>query len=153
MIVERLRRVARNDAMITLNEFTRWTGITGPTIAHYFGSWTKLRERADLPSGRRKSPGFSENELMLEFNRVVIELGRLPRTRTEFFRWSRISRTAYRRCYGEWKDVVAEYRKFLSRVGQGRPGIACDIPDTRSLYSPTACSFDCSRPLPPGGTT
>jgi hypothetical protein len=134
LIVERLRHTARKDPMITLADFTRWTGISGPTVAQYFGSWTRLREHADLPPGRRKRPGFSEEALMQEFNRVVIELSRLPRNCTEFFRWSRISKRPYMRVYQNWKGIVGSYRVYLSRVGQGRKGVACDIPDTRSLY-------------------
>jgi hypothetical protein len=134
IIVERLRHTARKDPMITQAEFTRWTGITAPTVTRYFGSWARLREHADLPSGRRKRPGFSEEALMQEFNRVVIELSRLPRGSTEFCRWSRISKWPYVRAYQNWKGIVAAYKAYLYRIGQGRPGVACDIPDTRSLY-------------------
>jgi hypothetical protein len=133
-IVERLRHAARKDPMITQAEFYRWTGITGGTVARYFGSWARLREHADLPAGQRKRPGFSEEALMREFNRAVIELGRLPRGPTEFYRWSRISCGPYLRVYHNWEGIVVAYRAFLYRIGQGRPGIACDIPDTRSLY-------------------
>ena len=71
---------------------------------------------------------------MREFNRVVIQLGRFPRCFTEFFRWSRISKPPYLKHYANWKGILVAYRAFLSRIRQGRPGIACDIPDTHSLY-------------------
>jgi hypothetical protein len=63
----------------------------------------------------------------------VIELWRIPRCE-EFFRWSRISRGPYMRVYQNWKGIVGSYRAYLSRVRQGRPGVACEVPERRSLY-------------------
>jgi hypothetical protein len=96
---------------LTLLEFTRRTRIDATTFRRHCGSWNAFRESLGLA---RNAPGpgrrYSDAELIVEYHRVVLKLGRLPSER-EFARLARMPYQQLRWRFGRWREV----KKLLTR--------------------------------------
>jgi hypothetical protein len=80
-LIQAAKQAAQDSSVpLTLKEFVRRTGISEWFIERFFpkGRWSELRTLAGIRRGKVGPLGFSDDDLLAEFHRVVTEEGQIP---------------------------------------------------------------------------
>lgn len=112
-LIERLRTYAKSADLffVSIEGFSKATGIAETTIINHFGSWKTFCERAKLAPRYQRT--VSKEELFENLNRIWKALGRQPRAKEIKQPLSPISISRYHKEFKKpWYDICLE---FLSR--------------------------------------
>ncbi|ADG66857.1 hypothetical protein Plim_1014 [Planctopirus limnophila DSM 3776] len=122
-ILRSLRKlVERLGPEISLQRFTRETGISTTKVFAHWQSWSHLRRYAGL---KRRAPMpkiYTDEELLREMNRVCGEINHYP-TRSEFDRLARLKWQTLERRFGPKEQIIRVYREWLHphQAGLSKP--------------------------------
>lgn len=108
-----------NGGVLSRADFERCAGISQYHIYQLFpkGGWAEVRTLAGIGKHTMDHPRLTDDSILMEYHRVVRELGRLPRSWAEFGDTASISADVIRRRFGGSKGVIAQYRTWLGNRG------------------------------------
>ncbi len=112
-IIKELQRVAneKKSNRITRSEFSANTGISSWQIYQMFEGWREACQLAGLEPNQQNIPIDNEN-LFEEMSRVFLRCGEIC-TKTKFGKISKYSVDTYKKHFGQWKEVLFAFRKWL----------------------------------------
>ncbi|ODA28488.1 hypothetical protein [Planctopirus hydrillae] len=122
-ILKSLRElVERLGPEISLQRFTRETGISTTKVFAHWQSWSHLKRYAGLKPRAPMPKIYTDEELLREMNRVCCEINHYP-TCSEFDRLARVKWQTLERRFGLKDEVIKAYRKWLHphQAGMSKP--------------------------------
>jgi hypothetical protein len=122
-IINEIKRVAREKGSdsITRSEFYTNTGISSWQIYQRFEGWAEACQLAGLMPNQ-KCVRISDDILFEEMNRVFLSQGAII-TRTKFDKQSKYSVDTYKKHFGNWRETLLAFRKWLEQRGEESPFI------------------------------
>jgi len=114
-IIEAARRAAaESDDPLSRSDFIRRTGISEWQINRFFpkGRWTEVKNLAGIERHPMDKQSRSDQELLSEFHKVVLEIGDIP-TWSIFASKAGVSADSIRRRFGGLQGTLKAYREWL----------------------------------------
>ncbi len=101
------------DGPVSVHRFCKLAKCSDATITRHFGGgWAELREEAGLQEAKRGTVTWTEELLLLEYDRLCGELERPP-TWAEIDRLAEASSSTFRRVLGNRADIEAAHAEWL----------------------------------------
>jgi len=114
LIAAVIRASNLQDTPLSRRDFQKLTGIRENQIYRLFpnGGWAELKRQANLDPHPRTRQKMTDDYLLEEFHRVVINLGKIPNWAL-FASLARISPDVIRRRFGGNRGTIKRYRDWL----------------------------------------